>query len=144
VYGPRQDPHGEAGVVAIFLQRLLANEPIQINARVVEGDDGCVRDYVYIADVVDANLRAARGEIAARIANVASGSATTTRDLAERMKRATQSKSPIGRAPRRPGDVQRSVLAPAPGSRPPVPLDEGLRETLEWFRQLQASPRGVR
>ena len=66
VYGPRQDPHGEAGVVAIFARRLLANEPIQINARVKEGDDGCVRDYVYVDDVVDANLRAARGEIAAR------------------------------------------------------------------------------
>jgi UDP-glucose 4-epimerase len=144
VYGPRQDPHGEAGVVAIFARRLLANEPIQINARVKEGDDGCVRDYVYVADVVDANLRAARGEIAARVANVASGSATTTRDLAERIKRATQSKSAIGHAPRRPGDLQRSVLAPAPGSRPPVPLDEGLRQTLDWFGSHRASPVGVR
>ncbi len=134
VYGPRQDPHGEAGVVAIFARRLLANEPIQVNARVKEGDDGCVRDYVYIDDVVDANLRAARGEIAARVANVASGGATTTLELAERLKRATGSRSAIGRAPRRPGDLQRSVLQPAPGSKPPVPLEEGLRRTLDWFR----------
>jgi len=134
VYGPRQDPHGEAGVVAIFAQRLLANEPIRINARVREGDDGCVRDYVFVSDVVDANLRAARGELEARFANVATGAATTTLELAERMKRAIGSRSEIGRAPRRPGDVQRSVLAPAPGSRPPVSLDEGLRRTLDWFR----------
>ena len=134
VYGPRQDPHGEAGVVAIFARRLLADEPIQINARVREGDDGCVRDYVYVADVVDANLRAARGEVAARVANVASGCATSTLELAEKMKRAVGSKSEIRRAPRRPGDLQRSVLEPAPGARPPVALDEGLRRTLDWFR----------
>jgi UDP-glucose 4-epimerase len=138
VYGPRQDPHGEAGVVAIFARRLLHDEPIQINARVKEGDDGCVRDYVYIDDVVDANLRAARGEIAARVANVASGAATTTLELAEGMKRSTGSRSAIGRAPRRPGDLQRSVLQPAPGSKPPVPLEEGLRKTLDWFRSQAA------
>jgi UDP-glucose 4-epimerase len=139
VYGPRQDPHGEAGVVAIFARRLLRNEPIQINARAAEGDDGCVRDYVYIDDVVDANLRAARGEIAPRVANVASGSPTTTLELADKLKRAIGSRSEITRAPRRPGDLQRSVLQPAPGSRPPTPLDDGLRRTIDWFRSQGTS-----
>jgi len=89
---------------------------------------------VYIADVVEANLRAARGAIAAPVANVASGAATTTLELAERMKRALGSKSEIRRAPRRPGDLQRSVLEPAPGARPPLALDDGLRRTLDWVR----------
>ncbi|WP_410131438.1 NAD-dependent epimerase/dehydratase family protein, partial [Klebsiella pneumoniae] len=57
VYGPRQDPHGEAGVVAIFAQRLLAGEPTK-----VFGDGGNTRDYVYVDDVVDAFYRAS-GEV---------------------------------------------------------------------------------
>jgi UDP-glucose 4-epimerase len=135
VYGPGQNPHGEAGVVAIFAQRLLRHQPLQVNARARVGDDGCVRDYVYVDDVVDWNLRAIRGAVSAPIVNVATGEATTTRALAEAMKAAAKSRSEIGSAPKRLGDLERSVLEPERDGRAPVPLEVGLRRTVEWFRE---------
>lgn len=136
VYGPRQDPHGEAGVVAIFTQRLLAGEPIRVNARKVEGDAGCVRDYVFVGDVVRANVRALSGLVALPVVHCATGVETTTRVLAERIEAALGVKGSIGTGPRRDGDVERSVLEPtleATGA-PPTPLDEGLAQTVAWFR----------
>lgn len=137
VYGPRQDPHGEAGVVAIFSERLLAGQPVSVFARKVEGDDGCVRDYVFVGDVVKANLRALGGEITAETVNVATGEATTTLALAEAIARATGADTAgIGRGPRRVGDVERSVLTPsfeATGA-PPTALEAGIAETVAWFR----------
>lgn len=136
VYGPRQDPHGEAGVVAIFSQRLLAGEPIRVNARKTEGDDGCVRDYVYVGDVVRANMIAIDDKLGVPMINVCTGEATTTSHLASTMKELTGSKSEIGAGPRREGDVERSVLdagTPAPLGEP-VSLAEGLKNTLDWFR----------
>jgi UDP-glucose 4-epimerase len=134
VYGPGQNPHGEAGVVAIFARRLLRDEPIQINARATTGDDGCVRDYVYVEDVVDWNLRAIRGQVTTPISNVATGVGTTTRALAEAMKAAAKSRSEIGSAGRRAGDLERSVLEPEHDGRTPVALDAGIRRTIDWFR----------
>lgn len=134
VYGPKQNPHGEAGVVAIFAQRLLRGEPVSVFARVKTGDPGCVRDYVYVDDVVDWNLRAVRGAVSAPIANVCTGEGTTTLTLAERMKSLAGSRSEIRFGPRRAGDLERSVLEPERDARPPVPLDVGLRRTLDWFR----------
>ena len=134
VYGPRQSPHGEAGVVAIFASRLLRGEPITVFARSKSGDSGCVRDYVYVDDVVDWNLRAVRGAVAARIVNVASGVGTTTQALAEGMKREAKSSSEIRFGPPRAGDLERSVLEPERDARPPVSLGEGIRRTLDWFR----------
>jgi len=134
VYGPRQSPHGEAGVVAIFASRLLRGEPVTVFARAKSGDSGCVRDYVYVDDVVDWNLRAVRGAVAARIANVASGVGTTTQALAESMKREAKSASEIRFGPPRAGDLERSVLEPERDARAPVPLSEGVRRTLDWFR----------
>ncbi|MBX7195035.1 MAG: SDR family NAD(P)-dependent oxidoreductase [Sandaracinaceae bacterium] len=137
VYGPRQDPHGEAGVVAIFTQRLMAGEPIRVNARKVEGDAGCVRDYVYVGDVVKANLRALTRQIGLPVVHCATGVETTTRTLAERIERALGVKGSIGVAPRRDGDVERSVLEPtreATGTAP-TSLDEGLAATVAWFRE---------
>jgi len=60
VYGPRQDPHGEAGVVAIFTERILAGQPVRVFARRTEGDEGCVRDYTYVGDVVRALVPAGK------------------------------------------------------------------------------------
>lgn len=137
VYGPRQDPHGEAGVVAIFSERLLAGRPVTVFAKETEGDDGCGRDYVYVGDVVAANLRALRGEIAAPIVNVATGVETSTRELARAVARAAGATSPeIGSGPRRAGDVLRSVLEPSPQAtgRAPTSLEAGLAETVAWFR----------
>jgi UDP-glucose 4-epimerase len=137
VYGPRQDPHGEAGVVAIFIQRLLRGEPIHVNARTKEGDDGCVRDYVYVRDSVRANLAAFEGALDGRTINIASGVATSTRTLAERLAGLVDKPAVINDGPHRAGDLQRSVLDPAVmvsilGE--PTPLGRGLTATTEWFR----------
>jgi UDP-glucose 4-epimerase len=136
VYGPRQDPHGEAGVIAIFAQRLLAAEPIQVNARKEPGDAGCVRDYVYVQDVVRANLLAVEGELPAPVVNVCTGVATATRELAEAMAAQLGTDAVINDAPRRAGDVERSVLDGGEflEAHPATDLKTGLRETLDWFR----------
>lgn len=142
VYGPRQDPHGEAGVIAIFLRRLLAGEPIQVNARKNQGDDGCVRDYVYVRDAVRANLAAFEGALDGRTINIATGAETSTRALAERLARLVDRPAVINDGAFRPGDLERSVLDPAVmvatlGS--PTPLEQGLSDTTEWFREEQRS-----
>ena len=138
VYGPRQDPHGEAGVVAIFLRRLLRGEPIQVNARAKEGDDGCVRDYVYVLDSVRANLAAFEGALDGRTINIATGIGTSTRTLAECLVSLVDEPAIVDDGAYRPGDLERSVLDPSVmvsilGE--PTPLERGLMATTEWFRQ---------
>ncbi len=135
VYGPRQDPHGEAGVVAIFSERILAGAPITVFAMDEAGDPGCVRDYVFVEDVVRANLWALSGRLSAPIVDVATGQPTTTADLAQRIARAAERAPDVTFGPRRPGDLRRSVLAPDPALPPPTPLDQGLARTVAWFRQ---------
>jgi len=137
VYGPRQNPHGEAGVVAIFVQRLLSGQPIRVNARATEGDPGCVRDYVYVRDAVRANLAAFEGALEGRTLNIATGVPTATRTLAESLVRLVGETASIDDGPFRPGDLERSVLDPAImvsilGE--PTPLERGLVATTEWFR----------
>lgn len=139
VYGPRQDPHGEAGVVAIFCNRMLANQPVQVFARRQQGDPGCIRDYVYIRDVVRANLAAMQGRIPDRILNVGTGAETNTLQLAQHLKSLLSSRSEIQFGPIRPGDVERSLLDADRLTEllgPTVPVVEGLAETAAWF-QLQ-------
>ncbi len=138
VYGPRQDPHGEAGVVAIFLQRLLRGEPIQVNARKQEGDAGCVRDYVYVRDAVRANLAAFDGALDGRTINIATGIGTSTRALAERLAELTGGAAAIRDGGHRAGDLERSVLDPTMmlailGA--PTSLEVGLAATTDWFRR---------
>lgn len=141
VYGPRQDPHGEAGVVAIFCNRMLANEPVSVFARTTVGDPGCVRDYVFIADVVKANMAALQGQIPDRVLNVGTGRETNTLQLAEHIRTTLASKSEIRYGDRRAGDVERSLLDADRLTEllgPTVSVDEGLRITAEWFRQRAA------
>jgi UDP-glucose 4-epimerase len=136
VYGPRQDPHGEAGVVAIFTRRLLEGQPLQINARHEFGDAGGIRDYVFVGDVVRFNQLAARGALEEPIINVCTGKATSTLELARVMGRVVGVEPELRYAPRRPGDVERSVLDgndPSP-AHPRTTLEEGLRQTVAWFR----------
>ena len=142
VYGPRQDPHGEAGVVAIFLERLLRGQPIQINARASTSDDGCVRDYVFVRDAVRANLAAFEGRLDGQTLNVGTGVGITTRMLAERIAGLVGGPVVMRDGEHRAGDLQRSVLDPSAmvsvlGE--PTPLDRGLRETTEWFRHRKES-----
>jgi len=138
VYGPRQDPHGEAGVVAIFCNRMLANEPVGVYARKVSGDPGCVRDYVFIDDVVKANMAALQGQIPERVLNVGTGRETNTQQLAEHIRSTLSSTSEIRFGDRRAGDVERSVLDAdrlAELLGPVIPVADGLRLTAAWFRR---------
>jgi len=137
VYGPRQDPHGEAGVVAIFCNRILAGEGILVNARVTPGDAGCVRDYVYIEDVVKANIAALEGHVSDPIMNVGTGVETTTQQLADELQAGLQRTVDIKSNIKRPGDIERSLLNVEPLVAllgPTVPVNDGLKRTAEWFQ----------
>jgi UDP-glucose 4-epimerase len=131
VYGPRQDPHGEAGVVAIFMSRLRDGGTPQ-----VFGDGTQTRDYVYVGDVVAATLAAAAHD--GGVLNVGTGVETSVLDLYERIQRATGIERPPEFAPARPGELQRSVLDATRAQRelgwiPEHSLDEGLAETWSWI-----------
>lgn len=132
IYGPRQDPHGEAGVVAIFVDRMHDGHALQINARKEAGDDGCIRDYVFVGDVVRAHRLATRGQLDGQIFDVGTGEGTSTRTLAQTLARAMDRTPTLVDAPPRPGDVERSVLDPTPFRTrvgEPTPLHEGLEAT---------------
>ncbi len=131
VYGPRQDPHGEAGVVAIFFSRLLDGETPKIF-----GDGKQTRDYIYVGDVVRATL--ASQEVDGGVFNVGTGRETSVVELLELCVRVAGKDVEPEFAPPRPGELQRSVLDPGRavdelGWRPERSLEEGLRETWEWF-----------
>jgi UDP-glucose 4-epimerase len=134
VYGPRQDPHGEAGVVAIFTDRLLRGEPCVIN-----GDGLQTRDYVYVGDVADAALLALeRSEVTGPV-NIGTGVETSVVALFERLRAAAGGRGEARHAPARPGEQRRSLLDAARARRdlgwtPRVTLDEGLRRTVESVR----------
>lgn len=137
VYGPRQDPHGEAGVVAIFLNRLKENLPLQVNAMRSLGDDGCIRDYVYVGDVARANLLALEGKLRNRLMNIGTGVPTSTRTLAEELlRRSPKSGSSITFGPQREGDIERSLLDGRLFREEVGDFEElatGLDATAEWY-----------
>jgi UDP-glucose 4-epimerase len=132
VYGPRQEPHGEAGVVAIFMG-LLADG----GTPTIYGDGRQTRDYVYVADVVDAVLRAA-GQ-AGGIYNVGTGLETSVLELYGEIEQATGVACDARHAEPRLGELQRSVLDPGAaerdlGWRARTSLADGLRETWAWVK----------
>jgi UDP-glucose 4-epimerase len=136
VYGPRQDPHGEAGVVAIFLQAIKAGQALRINARRLLGDDGCVRDYVYVADCARANALALAGKLGEPVLNVGSGLGTSTGELARQLEQLTGRDVKTEPCAMRAGDLERSVLDPTLTERylgGLVPLARGLAETVRSF-----------
>jgi UDP-glucose 4-epimerase len=138
VYGPRQDPHGEAGVVAIFFAAALAGKPIRINARKTAGDAGCVRDYVFVSDVARANVLALSGAIQDPVLNVGTGTSTTTRELSETILRWVGRRPAIETGDPRPGDLERSVLDPTRTRHylgDWVDLETGLRKTYEFYAE---------
>jgi UDP-glucose 4-epimerase len=131
VYGPRQDPKGEAGVVAIFIKRLREGGTPRIF-----GDGTQTRDYVYVGDVVAATLAAARHS--GGVLNVGTGAETSVLELYERIQRIAGVKREPEFAESRPGELQRSVLDPSLAKReldwePQHSLDEGLTETWAWI-----------
>ncbi len=135
VYGPRQDPAGEAGVVAIFASRLLAGAACRVN-----GDGAQTRDYVFVEDVTDALARAVAYPDVAGIVNIATGVATSVNDIYGRLARLAGVTRPPEFGPARAGEQRHSVLDPARaaawlGWTPATPLDDGLAKTLAWFRK---------
>jgi UDP-glucose 4-epimerase len=133
VYGPRQDPHGEAGVVAIFSGRLLAGEPCT-----VYGDGGQTRDYVFVEDVARANLLAAERGFSGAL-NIGTGVETDVNRLFALTASAAGVTAAPRHAPARAGEQRRSCIDPAAaaaalGWRPQVSLPEGLRRTVDFFR----------
>ncbi len=136
VYGPRQSAHAEGGVVAIFVSRSLAGKPMRIFGRQRADDGGCVRDYVFVQDVVRANLAAHRGELVATTLDIATGLETTTLELAQKLADVLGQVPDIEHAPPRIGDLQRSVVDPTPMQTvlgPPTSLAAGLEQTAAWF-----------
>jgi UDP-glucose 4-epimerase len=133
VYGPRQDPHGEAGVVAIFTERLLAGQAPTIN-----GDGKQSRDYVFVGDVVRANLLALEKPYVGPL-NIGTGVETDVNKLYAHLRVLTGSPHPAQHGPAKAGEQRRSVIAiqraaQVFGWKPEVPLEEGLRRTVEFFR----------
>ena len=147
VYGPRQDPHGEAGVVAIFCDRVLRGQSLTIY-----GDGTQTRDYVYVTDVAEGIFRAATaklpapGRVDARAFNIGTAVETSVLELARRLLAAAGADTPIEFAPRRAGEVQRSCIdvgksARVLGWRPTVEIEDGLARTFAWASSRQAAAR---
>jgi UDP-glucose 4-epimerase len=135
VYGPRQDPHGEAGVVAIFCGRILDAEPVTIF-----GDGKQTRDYVYVGDVVRANVAAIDAKATGLAINIGTGVETDVNTLYRELAEVAGEARPPHYEAARPGEQSRSVISPARahealGWRPQVALADGLAETFRYFRE---------
>lgn len=138
IYGPRQDPHGEAGVVAIFAGRLLAGEPCTIF-----GEGNQTRDFVYVDDVVDAFARAAQ-KGSGLLMNIGTGVETSVNELYTTMATAASVSDPATYAPARPGELARSSLDPTRASihlgwKSWTSLAGGTAEVLRWFAARPAT-----
>ncbi|MGH7948248.1 MAG: NAD-dependent epimerase/dehydratase family protein, partial [Candidatus Binataceae bacterium] len=137
VYGPRQDPHGEAGVVAIFCGRILDGTPVTIY-----GDGEQTRDYVYVGDVVRANLAALTSPATGAI-NIGTGVETSVHALYGGLRSIAECTIAPQYGPERPGEQRRSVISPrraadALGWQPRVSLAHGLAETYAYFASERA------
>lgn len=145
VYGPRQSPHGEAGVVAIFAELMLEGKQATIN-----GDGSIVRDFVYVTDVAAANLLALQSPLPQPFLplNVGTAQGTDIKEIAEGMHKLCSDQlkkagggetvPPLRHGPPRPGDLQSNLVAYRQaesilGWKPAVGLETGLRQTVEWF-----------
>jgi UDP-glucose 4-epimerase len=139
VYGPRQNPHGEAGVVAIFASRLLEGRPCTIY-----GEGTQTRDYVFVEDVARANLLAARCNFTGAV-NVGTGVETDVNQVFSLMASAAGVTASPCHAPGRAGEQNRSCIDPARarellGWAPRTAVAEGLGKTVAFFRQASSVP----
>lgn len=144
VYGPRQDPHGEAGVVAIFCDRLLSDHPVT-----VFGDGRQTRDYVFVDDVVDAFVAAGEADgVAGTKLNIGTGTQTSVLELYEALRMVTGFGAEPTFVPSRPGELQAIALDCARaervlGWRPKLDLEAGLERTWAWaFQEVNAGSVG--
>ena len=136
VFGPRQDPGSQyAAAIPIFIHKALRNEPITIF-----GDGEQTRDFIYVKDIVAANVYLAKHEPHKGVYNVAYGKRKTIKDIAKKIIELTESSSEIRYAPTRAGDVKHSQAGIdkilATGFTPVASFDEGLRKTIEFFRRI--------
>lgn len=133
VYGPRQDPDGEAGVVAIFVKKLLSDaEPI------INGDGKQTRDYVYVADVVDASIKAL-SETESRIFNISTAKEIDVNTLFQKISQACSVEKEEKHGPAKMGEQKRSALDYSLAKKelswePKVNLEEGILKTVNWFK----------
>jgi UDP-glucose 4-epimerase len=133
VYGPRQDPHGEGGVVAIFSRNLASDKVSSINGT---GEQTC--DYVYVGDVARANVLALEGDPPSGAYNIGTGMETNVNELYELLRDISGRNLPARHGPAKPGEQLRSSIDPASagrvlGWRAEVELAAGLEETLKFF-----------
>lgn len=133
VYGPRQNPHGEAGVIAIFLEKILKGETCTIN-----GDGEYFRDYVHVSDVVMANTRALGFDTLDGIHNVSTGRVLTTNDIWEAITSnpKIQEMGPkFIHGPHRQGDIRFSCCVPGKIQHkvPTVNIEQGMLDTIDWY-----------
>jgi UDP-glucose 4-epimerase len=133
VYGPRQDPNGEAGVIAIFAKRILHHDAVRI-----DWDGEQTKDYVYVGDVARATLLSLDQADGQAIC-IASGQPTSVHQIYRSLCELTDFEAPIERAPRRPGDIHDSYFDISKakailGWSPEVSFSDGLRRTLDSFR----------
>ncbi|HEX3550007.1 MAG TPA: NAD-dependent epimerase/dehydratase family protein [Candidatus Elarobacter sp.] len=136
VYGPRQDPNGEAGVIAIFLGKFLQRQGVRI-----DWDGEQTRDYVYVGDVVRANV-AALTKGSGEIFVIGTGKKTSVNEIYRAMVEVTGFEAPVTHAPRRPGDAREVYFNPAKakiglGWEAQVPLIDGMRATYDYFREKE-------
>lgn len=134
VYGPKQDPFGEAGVVAIFCQKIANNDQPIIN-----GDGKCTRDYVYVKDIANANLSALKSEKSQNIYNVGTGIQTDVNTIFQNLIKISGRNIPEKHGPARIGDQRTSAIDSSKIKQelnwePKVKLEDGLKETYEWFK----------
>lgn len=133
VYGPRQNPHGESGVIAIFMEKILKGEQPKIN-----GTGENTRDYVYVADVARANVAALAYESTGEF-NIGTNTETSTNEVFHLVTTAMNASIPEEHGPARPGEQVRSVLDYSKAQRefgwqPTMPLEEGVRITAQSFQ----------
>jgi UDP-glucose 4-epimerase len=141
VYGPRQDPHGEAGVVAIFCGRMLEGQRCTIF-----GEGKQTRDYTYIGDVVRANLYALTAKASGLALNIGTGHETSVNGLHSALAQVAGEARPAQYAEARPGEQLRSVISPRRaaaelGWKPEVRIAEGLERTFSYFRDARGRGR---
>jgi UDP-glucose 4-epimerase len=138
VYGPGQTGGDYAGVISIFIERALADEPITVH-----GDGEQTRDFVFVDDIVAANRLAAETAATGECFNVGTGTSITIRELAERIRALSDSDSDIVHTEARDGDVRHSEANITKanktlGYEPTVSIEEGLERTIDWFRNQRS------
>jgi len=138
VYGPRQLNAHESGVITIFIRKILANEAVKIYAYADE-PDGMIRDYVYVADVVNANILALNSD--SGIYNIGTNISTKTKELYDLISKISNIKVDLSIYPPRDGDIKANTLdnnkaAKVLNWQPCFSLEEGMKQTVEYFKNL--------